>query len=303
MASAAELVREAVKASLLNEKKLRSHFNESKLPALDSENVPVKPNPIAHPTKKRKAKAPVDQNWKKLQTGLQKTLIKKKRPFKRARYKAQPAKPEESSDVKYSSFMKRQVESTDEITRVVAVDCEMVGVGKDGKENALARVSLVNYAGDVLYDKFVKVHEEVVDYRTQWSGIRAPDVSPESTSAVEPFAAQQAVGEIIKGRVLVGHALKNDLKVLRLSHPYRNIRDTSEFFKQLWRKQGRRGGRSPKLQYVVAEVLGVDFFQKSEHDSCEDARAALALYKKFQKEWESGIREKGKRRNKPAKKE
>ena len=32
---------------------------------------------------------------------------------------------------------------------------------------------------------------------------------------------------MLKGRKLVGHALKNDLKVLLLDHPKRDTRDTS----------------------------------------------------------------------------
>lgn len=53
----------------------------------------------------------------------------------------------------------------------MAMDCEMVGVGPDGKESALARASLVNYNGAVLLDVFVKPKERVTDYRTFVSGI------------------------------------------------------------------------------------------------------------------------------------
>lgn len=62
------------------------------------------------------------------------------------------------------------------VTKVVAMDCEMVGVGMNGKDSILARVSIVNQHGKVLYDKFVKPTEEVVDYRTAVSGIRPRDL-------------------------------------------------------------------------------------------------------------------------------
>lgn len=52
----------------------------------------------------------------------------------------------------------------------------MVGVGMDGKDSILARVSIVNHFGKVLYDKYVKPTEEVVDYRTPVSGIRPADL-------------------------------------------------------------------------------------------------------------------------------
>ena len=52
----------------------------------------------------------------------------------------------------------------------------MVGVGLDGSENALARVSIVNYHGAVVMDEFVRPRERVVDYRTQYSGVRPSDM-------------------------------------------------------------------------------------------------------------------------------
>ena len=40
---------------------------------------------------------------------------------------------------------------------------------------------------------------------------------------------QAAVANILKDKVLVGHALKNDLDVLMLSHPRTMIRDTATY--------------------------------------------------------------------------
>ena len=52
----------------------------------------------------------------------------------------------------------------------------MVGVGINASESSLARISLVDYHGAVVMDKYVKQRERVVDYRTRWSGIRAKDL-------------------------------------------------------------------------------------------------------------------------------
>ena len=52
----------------------------------------------------------------------------------------------------------------------------MVGIGIEGAESSLARVSLVNYYGAVQLDEFVQQRERVVDYRTQWSGVRKTDM-------------------------------------------------------------------------------------------------------------------------------
>jgi RNA exonuclease 4 len=57
------------------------------------------------------------------------------------------------------------------IGKFVAIDCEMVGVGPGGIDSALARVSIVNYHGVVLLDKYVKPGEKVTDLRTKVSGI------------------------------------------------------------------------------------------------------------------------------------
>ncbi|XP_075181084.1 LOW QUALITY PROTEIN: RNA exonuclease 4-like [Anomaloglossus baeobatrachus] len=84
------------------------------------------------------------------------------------------------------------------LTRTVAMDCEMVGVGKDGEESVLARVSIVNQFGKCVYDKFVKPTERVTDYRTAGEDYKV---------------VQKEVSELLRGRVLVGHAIHNDLKV------------------------------------------------------------------------------------------
>ena len=54
-------------------------------------------------------------------------------------------------------------------TPVVALDCEMVGV--EGNLDALARVSIVNYNGHVLMDKFVRPEKRIVDFRSWVSGV------------------------------------------------------------------------------------------------------------------------------------
>ena len=53
------------------------------------------------------------------------------------------------------------------LTDAVALDCEMVGCGEDGKRSVLARVSVVNEDGNVVLDTFVAPGERVVDYRTR----------------------------------------------------------------------------------------------------------------------------------------
>ncbi|VDP67680.1 unnamed protein product [Echinostoma caproni] len=129
-------------------------------------------------------------------------------------------------------------------TRRIAIDCEFVGVGFEGKENALARVSIVNQFGHVLLD----------------SGILRRGI-------------QRAF------KTAIGTPQRN---VLMLSHPRRHIRDTSRYrpFRALF------GGRTPSLRALTERVLGVSV-QTGEHDSIEDARAAMRLYTSVKRVWES----------------
>jgi RNA exonuclease 4 len=172
--------------------------------------------------------------------------------------------------------------SNKERTKVIAMDCEMVGIDT-GKDNMLARVSIVNKYGNCIYDKYVLPSEPVVDYRTSVSGVRPKDLhNGENFETV-----QKEVAEILQGRILVGHAIRNDLKVLFLSHPRRAIRDTSRykpFFKF-------SNGRTPSLRKLAEVVLGVKI-QQGEHDSVVDARTALKLYLLYRKEWEKNLHSK-----------
>ena len=159
-----------------------------------------------------------------------------------------------------------------EIGKYIAMDCEMVGVGPNpDNDSALARVSIVNFNGDQVYDSYVRPKEMVTDWRTHVSGI-APRHMVEARTLEQ---VQKEVGEIMDGRVLVGHAVSNDLDALLLSHPKRDIRDTSKHPE--YRKIA--GGGSPRLKMLAEHFLGLKI-QDGAHSSVEDARATMALYRR-----------------------
>lgn len=168
--------------------------------------------------------------------------------------------------------------------KIVAMDCEMVGVGVAGKESALARCSVVGGEGSVLYDKHVCPNERITDFRTRYSGVRARDLK---ASAVTLRECQDAVAKLLKGKLLVGHALHNDLKVLLLSHPTHMTRDTAKYA-PLMRVNGAGKRRARKLRDLAKEHVGLNI-QESEHSSVEDARAALFVYLKHRVAWESTL--------------
>ncbi|KAL4874124.1 hypothetical protein BDV12DRAFT_181965 [Aspergillus spectabilis] len=167
---------------------------------------------------------------------------------------------------------------TVEIGKYVAMDCEMVGVGPNpDNDSALARISIVNFNGEQLYDSYVRPKEMVTDWRTHVSGI-APKHMVEARTLEQ---VQKEVAEILHGRVLVGHAIRNDLDALLLSHPKRDIRDTSKH--PPYRKIA--GGGSPRLKILASEFLGLQI-QGGAHSSVEDARATMLLYRRDKEEFE-----------------
>jgi RNA exonuclease 4 len=174
--------------------------------------------------------------------------------------------------------------------RYVAVDCEMVGIGPEpNRDSALARVSLVNFHGHQVYDSYVQMPRkiEVTDYRTAVSGIEPKHLR---TDVARPFdEVREDLKTLLAGRILVGHAVKNDLDVLILKHDKRFIRDTSKFSK--FRAIASVPGRTPGLKWLADKLLGVEI-QTGAHSSVEDARATMALYRLEKPAFEKEIRQK-----------
>jgi len=170
----------------------------------------------------------------------------------------------------------------------VAIDCEMVGVGEGGQFSSLARVSIIDFYGNVVLDLYVKQRQEVVDYRTFVSGITMEHLT--SDHAVEFEECLELVKKILKDKILVGHGLKNDLSALEISHPWHQIRDTTKF-KPFMKIRSKTGLLSPcKLKELAKEWLGWDI-QPHDRPHCpiEDARTALSLYKKVYRNWEKVV--------------
>ncbi|GAA5871892.1 hypothetical protein JCM3774_000722 [Rhodotorula dairenensis] len=167
-----------------------------------------------------------------------------------------------------------------ETGQYLAMDCEMVGVGPEGIESTLARVSIVNYHGCTVLDRFVRPREKVTDYRTWVSGVREEDLRNAPSFA----DVQKEVSALLDGRILVGHALSNDTTVLLLSHPRHMTRDTSKYSPL----QGLARTKRPGLKTLAKLVLGVDI-QSGEHSSIIDARATMAIYRSQKAAWEDAL--------------
>jgi RNA exonuclease 4 len=173
--------------------------------------------------------------------------------------------------------------------KYVALDCEMVGIGPEpNRDSALARVSLVNFHGHQVYDSYVQVPRklDITDYRTAVSGIEPKHLRAD---VARPFdEVRDDIKVLLEGRILVGHAVKNDLDVLNLKHDKRFIRDTCKFSK--FRELAIIPGRTPGLKLLAEKLLGVEI-QVGAHSSVEDARATMALYRLDKAEFEKEIRQ------------
>jgi len=202
-----------------------------------------------------------------------------------------PSTSENQDGLKYKASRSTGFAGSAQLTRVLALDCEMVGTGPNAVRDALARVSIVNSAGAIVYDSFVSSSEKVTDYRTRWSGVRPSDLR----GAPDAQTVRTAIGTLIRGRVLVGHALKNDLDVLEITHPHTHIRDTSKYPPFMMKSIGGRP-KPRKLRQLAQEQLGIEI-QSGEHDPIEDARTALALYQKHKKDWERQLAKGGPRKD------
>ncbi|GHJ84961.1 hypothetical protein NliqN6_1363 [Naganishia liquefaciens] len=171
--------------------------------------------------------------------------------------------------------------------QVVALDCEMVVVRRQPKPGvALARVSLVGEDGQLLYDSLVHVPSDtIIDYQTPKSGIREGDL--EDAPSYENV--RNKVIALTKGKILVGHALWNDLAVLNLSWNLDNVRDTALYYPLRKHVGIHQEGVYPSLKVLAEKILG-KVIQVGEHSSIEDAQTCLALYALYAEEWDRGVK-------------
>mmetsp|Transcript_17981 Transcript_17981/g.41263 ORF Transcript_17981/g.41263 Transcript_17981/m.41263 type:complete len:387 (-) Transcript_17981:45-1205(-) len=174
--------------------------------------------------------------------------------------------------------------------KYVALDCEMVGIGTDGKKSALARVSIVDWNLQVVLDTFVQVPMRVTDFRTHVSGVTPKHIKSQN-NAMPVKECRDKVAKILKDKILVGHALKNDFKALMTSHPKDMIRDTAKY--RPFQRYGNGKWRPRKLRDLVKENLkGKDGFQEGEHDSVQDAVATMELFQVVFSQWEKELENK-----------
>ncbi|ANB14502.1 Pan2p [Sugiyamaella lignohabitans] len=179
---------------------------------------------------------------------------------------------------------------------LVAIDAEFVmlqneetEIRSDGTKSivkprslSLARVSVVRGEGPkegvAFIDDYIATTDTIVDYLTEFSGIEPGDLDPalSKRGLVSLHTAYKRLWLLLQlGVTFVGHGLSNDFRTINIQVPANQVIDTLDIYFVRARQ------RKLSLKFLAWYLLDENV-QTGNHDSIEDARTALHLYKKHQ---------------------
>jgi hypothetical protein len=199
-------------------------------------------------------------------------------------------------------FEETPKESTPPFRSAISIDCEM-GYTTLGME--MIRLSALSWPeGEELIDVLVRPVGEVLDLNTRFSGVSldqfnraiplesSPEERGDSTSedgelapdlmkVESPAAARKLLFDNIgQNTALIGHAIDNDLNVLRIIHPF--IVDTVLLYPHPRGLPARYGLKMLANKYLRRDIQHLD----TGHDSKEDAKATGELVRlKAAEQW------------------
>ncbi|KAI6754802.1 hypothetical protein HG530_012554 [Fusarium avenaceum] len=181
--------------------------------------------------------------------------------------------------------------------KVIVLDCEMAYSDRDTDE-AVSICVVDFFTGEVLMNKLVKPHEVIVDHRSRTHGITWRRLykawRQDQTLNGWKETRKELFTHIDSNTVIIGHAVHNDLKVLRVCHT--TVLDTMILSNNAVSGSERLSRRNWSLQSLCEELFGLHIRASSKkHNALEDTMAAreIALYcichpERLQ-EWAEGI--------------
>ncbi|KAH9857626.1 ubiquitin carboxyl-terminal hydrolase-domain-containing protein [Lenzites betulinus] len=144
---------------------------------------------------------------------------------------------------------------------------------------SLARVSVLRgdgaKEGVPFIDDHIHTSEIVVDYLTEYSGIKLGDLNPNmSRHTLTPLKVVYKKLRLLvdSGCIFIGHGLSKDFRIINIFVPPEQVIDTVDLY-YLENRQRRLSLRF-LTWFVLKENIQMDM-----HDSIEDALSALKLYK------------------------
>ncbi|KAF7970658.1 hypothetical protein HWV62_23300 [Athelia sp. TMB] len=186
---------------------------------------------------------------------------------------------------------------------LVAIDAEFVQMQQeetefrsDGTKKvlrparlSLARVSVLRGDGTMQGVPFIDDHihtsETIVDYLTEFSGINYGDLDPHlSRFTLTPLKLVYKKLRLLvdRGCIFIGHGLSKDFRIINIYVPPEQVIDTVDLY--FLKARQRRLSLKFLSWFVLHENIQTDT-----HDSIEDARSTLLLYKKYIEFEEKGI--------------
>ncbi|KAK4665844.1 poly(A)-specific ribonuclease [Podospora pseudopauciseta] len=181
-------------------------------------------------------------------------------------------------------------------TEYVSLKDQEIQINSNGEKEmlrpmwlALGRVSVIRARGEregeAFIDDWITIREPVHDYLTQYSGITAGDLDSRTSkhTLVTLKTAYRKIWTLLNlGVTFLGHGLRQDFRVMNIHVPRAQVIDTAVIYHlSAWR-------RVLSLS-VLSRVVLKQKIQQGQHDSVEDAQAALRLYKKYQEYVDAGL--------------
>lgn len=183
----------------------------------------------------------------------------------------------------------------DILTEKIAIDRGMM---RSNIGQVLGRVSVVNYHGATIFDTFVCYPEPIKITSTDevYSGIGLNDIDPQN--GAQPFSEVQVqLVELLRDRIVVGHDIWKDLKVISMDLPSSilklqqvglqlpnpvtfniKVRDTQKYtgYRQYANPGAHQG---PNLKNLTLNVVNREI-KEGRVSSVEDAIATMEVYRK-----------------------